>query len=98
MKYCQLCGKGLMPGKLNYHMISVHTKSEDRPHKCSTCGKGFAQKAGLKDHLNLHTGEKPYKCLYCPSAFASSGTHRMHQKGHLGIKRNHGEKRQYNWQ
>ena len=98
MKYCQLCGKGLMPGKLNYHMISVHTKSEDRPHKCSTCGKGFAQKAGLKDHLNLHTGEKPYKCLYCPSSFASSGTHRMHQKGHLGIKRNHGEKRQYNWQ
>ena len=98
MRYCQLCGKGLMVGKLSYHMISVHTKSEDKPNKCDTCGKGFAQKHALKDHLNIHTGEKPYKCLYCPSVFASSGTHRMHQKGHLGIKRHHGQKRQYDWQ
>ena len=98
MRFCQLCGKGcISTGKLTYHMLSAHTKSEDRPHKCSTCGKGFVQKHALKDHLNLHTGEKPYKCLYCPSVFASRGTHAMHQKGHLGIKRNHGGKKAYNW-
>ena len=74
-------------------MLSAHTKSEDRPFKCTMCGKGFTAKNHLKDHINLHTGEKPYKCLYCPSVFASNGNHAMHQKGHLGIKRNHGGKK-----
>ena len=94
--FCDLCGKELRPGSRSYHMLMAHTKSEDRPFKCTTCGKGFVHKHYLKDHVNIHTGEKPYKCLYCPASFASNGTYLMHQKGHLGIKRNHGGKRIYN--
>ena len=93
MTFCQLCGKSIALGARMNHMISFHTKPEDKPFKCTTCGKGFNQRNHLKDHINIHTGEKPYKCLYCPSAFASKGTHAMHQKGHLGIKRSHGKKR-----
>ena len=97
MIFCDLCGKQLTYDKRIYHMLMAHTKSEDRPFKCTTCGKGFVDKYHLKDHVNIHTGEKPYKCKYCPSAFASKGTHAMHQKGHLGIKRNHEGKRKYDY-
>ena len=86
---CIQCGKMFSGTKrLDKHIKSAHTSMEDRPLKCTTCGKGFFEKHLLEDHYNVHTGAKPYKCKYCPSAFASKGTHAMHQKGHLGIKRN----------
>ena len=90
---CPQCGKmvsGTM--KLRNHIRSAHTSMEDRPLKCTTCGKGFFEKNALDDHYNVHTGAKPFKCTYCPAAFASKGTHAMHQKSHLGIKRNYNNK------
>ena len=85
---CTQCGK-MFPGTLRLanHKKSAHTSMEDRPLKCTTCGKGFFYQNCLDDHYNVHTGAKPYKCKYCPAAFASKGTHAMHQKSHLGIKR-----------
>ena len=91
---CQICGKDIPIKKHSYHMLSVHTKPEDRPHKCTTCGKGFIFPDKLEEHYNVHTGAKPFKCKYCPKAYGSIGTRSMHQKSHLGIKRNYGKKRQ----
>ena len=68
-------------------MLQAHTKPEDRPHKCTTCGKGFIYPDKLEEHYNVHTGAKPFKCKYCPAAYGSNGTKAMHEKGHLGIKR-----------
>ena len=90
---CTQCGKMLLGTlTLDNHIRSAHTAMEDRPLKCETCGKGFFWQNCLDDHYNVHTGAKPYKCKYCPSAFASKGTHAMHQKSHLGIKRNYNNK------
>ena len=91
---CFICGKDIPVKKHSYHMLSIHTKSEDRPHKCTTCGKGFIFPDKLEEHYNVHTGAKPFKCKYCPKSYGSVGTRNMHQKSHLGIKRNYVKKRQ----
>ena len=49
--------------------------SEEKPHHCSVCDKGFRQKGSLKEHLLTHSGDKPHKCSMCDAAFT--------QKGHL---------------
>ena len=46
----------------------------------------------FQDHKNTHTGEKPYKCKYCSASFASQGTHAMHQRTHLGHRRDYSKK------
>ena len=84
---CHVCGKDISIKKHHYHMLQAHTKPEDRPHKCTTCGKGFIYPDKLEEHYNVHTGAKPFKCKYCPAAYGSNGTKAMHEKGHLGIKR-----------
>ena len=35
---CALCGDMVVANKMSYHIQQVHTRSEDRPHKCPTCG------------------------------------------------------------
>ena len=84
---CSQCG--MMVGNMGRHIQVKHTPNHLKKHRCEVCGKGFADSANLKDHINIHTGEKPHKCKYCSAAFASKGTHAMHEKGHLGHKRNY---------
>ena len=82
---CPTCGDMVDKKSLNRHIRSKHTANAERKYKCSYCGKGFMNNQGLKDHINIHTGEKPYMCTYCGSAFASVGTWRMHERTmHLG--------------
>ena len=42
------------------YLLSRHMKShsEERPHKCSVCERGFKTLASLQNHVNTHTGEK----------------------------------------
>jgi hypothetical protein len=56
-------------------LLSRHTKShsEERPHKCSVCERGFKTLASLQNHVNTHTGTKPHKCKYCEVSFTTSG-------------------------
>ena len=57
------------------YLLSRHMKShsEDRPHKCSICQRGFKSMASLQNHINTHTGVRPHKCKSCDSAFTTSG-------------------------
>ncbi|XP_053672713.1 transcriptional repressor CTCFL-like [Anopheles nili] len=56
-------------------LLSRHlqTHSEDRPHKCVVCERGFKTLASLQNHVNTHTGTKPHRCKHCDNCFTTSG-------------------------
>ena len=51
----------------------MKSHSEECPHKCSVCERGFKTLASLHNHVNTHTGTKPHHCKFCDSTFATSG-------------------------
>ncbi|CAH2035601.1 unnamed protein product, partial [Iphiclides podalirius] len=57
------------------YLLLRHMKShsEDRPHKCGVCERGFKTIASLQNHVNMHNGVKPHVCKYCKSPFTTSG-------------------------
>ncbi|XP_048753425.2 RE1-silencing transcription factor A-like isoform X2 [Ostrea edulis] len=57
------------------YLLMRHMKShsEDKPHKCNVCDRGFKTMASLQNHVNTHTGTRPHKCKECESAFTTSG-------------------------
>lgn len=59
------------------YLLSRHMKShsDERPHKCSVCERGFKTLASLQNHVNTHTGTKPHQCRFCDSSFTTSGTY-----------------------
>jgi len=85
---CAQCGKLYGSSAMTRHIHSAHTPNDQKKFRCDVCGKGFSNSQNLQDHNNIHTGEKPYKCKFCSASFASKGTHAMHQRGHLGHRRN----------
>lgn len=46
--------------KRKIYVIFRHMKthSEERPHKCSVCERGFKTLASLQNHVNTHTGKE----------------------------------------
>ncbi|XP_013420586.2 transcriptional repressor CTCF [Lingula anatina] len=57
------------------YLLTRHMRShsEERPHKCSICERGFKTIASLQNHINTHTGVRPHKCKECDAAFTTSG-------------------------
>ncbi|KAK6983201.1 transcriptional repressor CTCF, partial [Biomphalaria glabrata] len=57
------------------YLLARHMKthSDERPHKCKECERGFKTPASLMNHVNTHTGIRPHKCKDCGAAFTTSG-------------------------
>ncbi|CAL1536834.1 unnamed protein product [Lymnaea stagnalis] len=57
------------------YLLTRHMKShsDERPHKCKECDRGFKTPASLMNHVNTHTGIRPHKCKTCEAAFTTSG-------------------------
>ncbi|XP_005096662.1 uncharacterized protein LOC101849454 [Aplysia californica] len=79
-KYVSPLGPQLMCDYCSYtspkrYLLTRHMKShsEERPHKCSECNRGFKTPASLLNHVNTHTGTRPHKCKTCDAAFTTSG-------------------------
>ena len=61
-------------------------RTDDKPHKCESCGKAFSQVGGLIVHLRTHSGEKPYQCVSCDKMFSQNAHLTKHLRTHTGEK------------
>ncbi|XP_043771466.1 zinc finger protein 316-like [Cervus elaphus] len=56
----------------------------DRRHGCYVCGKSFAWRSTLVEHLYTHTGEKPFGCPDCGKGFSQASSLSKHRAIHRG--------------
>ena len=73
------CRKGFV----EMHALQKHARfhSEERPFRCTTCGRRFKDNYHLKTHTRVHTGETPYHCLKCGKRFKFLATRNNHKCG-----------------
>uniref|UniRef100_A0A8B9Z1E5 C2H2-type domain-containing protein n=1 Tax=Buteo japonicus TaxID=224669 RepID=A0A8B9Z1E5_9AVES len=60
----------------------LHT--EEKPYKCTECGKGFKGCSRLLNHLQTHTREKTFECVECGKSFSRKANLVVHQRIHTG--------------
>ncbi|XP_017834352.1 zinc finger protein 747 isoform X2 [Callithrix jacchus] len=56
----------------------------DQRHGCYVCGKSFAWRSTLVEHIYSHRGEKPFYCADCGKAFSHSSSLSKHRAIHRG--------------
>ncbi|CAH6793151.1 LOC101843386 [Phodopus roborovskii] len=66
--------------------LVVHTTvpRADRRHGCRVCGKSFAWRSTLVEHLYTHTGERPFRCPDCSKPFGRASSLSKHRAIHRG--------------
>ena len=60
----------------------MKTHSDETPHKCSTCTKGFKEKSDLKRHSRIHTRDLPRECAVYGEGFSESRSLTTHMTTH----------------
>ena len=86
---CEMCPYvSKEKAKLKLHILNIHTKDEDKPFHCTTCGKGLATLQRLRQHEITHTSLRPHKCDFCGKDFNDKSNLTSHLKTvHFGLKR-----------
>ncbi|NWQ83539.1 ZG8 protein, partial [Columbina picui] len=49
--------------------ISMQSHTDDRPFRCTDCGKRFFHRHHLLNHQSRHDGEKPFAFGHCGQHF-----------------------------
>ncbi|XP_030002755.1 gastrula zinc finger protein XlCGF57.1-like [Sphaeramia orbicularis] len=62
------------------------SKTNEKSHACSECGKRFWTRALLLIHMRVHTGEKPFCCSECGKRFSQKANLLRHMMSHTGEK------------
>ncbi|XP_069692779.1 zinc finger protein OZF-like isoform X2 [Periplaneta americana] len=87
---CELCGKSykrtdsLKTHRMIDHLADAKFKlqMQEKNYVCDTCGRRFAFRCLLRDHVNMHSGMKPYSCSECDRTFAQRASLKQHVKIH----------------
>jgi hypothetical protein len=67
---CEKCPKSFNhSSSLLYHRIAVHDTL--KKFTCETCGRAFAHKQLLNNHMYVHSDEKVFACDVCTAKFKS---------------------------
>ncbi|XP_037670880.1 zinc finger protein 764-like [Choloepus didactylus] len=56
----------------------------DQRHGCYVCGKSFAWRSTLVEHLYTHMGQKPFHCPDCDKGFSQASSLSKHRAIHRG--------------
>ena len=83
---CPKCGKHLV-SRATMEMHQSSCGSQDYPHNCATCGKGYHTKQALLQHLKTHqppASVEEHTCPDCKQVFNLVKTMREHRAMHRG--------------
>ena len=84
---CSKCGRHLA-SRATMKMHQRSCGSQDCPHNCATCGKGYHSKQALLQHLKVHqppASVEDCTCLACKQVFNLVKTMREHRVMHRGL-------------
>lgn len=79
----EMVGKGVIDA---FNLKSHQIHSQEKPHRCSECGKSFAAAITLREHMKMHSEDKPYKCTQCRKSFVRRRHLKKHQELHAREK------------
>jgi uncharacterized Zn-finger protein len=76
---CGFCGIRMNDASnLRSHERAIHFG--ERPHACDICGKSFARRHDLKQHLLVHSPERTFQCTVCLKTFKSKKGWTKHKR------------------
>ncbi|KAH8025135.1 hypothetical protein HPB51_003977 [Rhipicephalus microplus] len=77
---CAVCGQRFRSSSaLSDHKLK-HLDPTECYHRCPECGKTFARRYHLKEHLVTHAGEKNHACGVCGRKYARSSALKKHER------------------
>ncbi|XP_051911935.1 zinc finger protein 37-like [Hippocampus zosterae] len=63
------------------------SNTDNKPWKCSHCGKMYACKSALEFHIRTHTGATPFTCSNCGRKFSCKASLKIHTRIHTDFLR-----------
>ncbi|CAG9120089.1 unnamed protein product [Plutella xylostella] len=79
---CDICNKQFHAERpYKRHLREKHSsRVVVKSNVCHVCGKAFAHRKSLNEHMNRHTGLRPYECKICGATFGFHSALYTHNK------------------